>query len=268
MNLLFAINKNFIDLFLNCIKSVVKNGGYDRYICYILNSDFDNEDKRRIKEGVPENVKCHFIMVEEDFFKGFPETKRYPRQIYYRLLAPKLLPDNLDRILYLDVDLVVINPLNELYETDFEGNYFVATSNIKKVLTKVNQLRLGIDAQKDVTYTNTGVLLYNLPVLRKKVKLEDIRDYTNNKGRVFILPDQDILTALYGDRVKRVDNLIYNLNDRTIAFNNADPRKEKINLDWVRKNAVIIHYFGKNKPWKDNYMGILDVFYKEIADIR
>ena len=57
----------------------------------------------------------------------------------------------------------MINPLNELYETDFEGNYFVATSNIKKVLTKVNQLRLGIDAQKDITYTNTGVLLYNLP---------------------------------------------------------------------------------------------------------
>jgi len=68
---------------------------------------------------------------------------------------------------------------------------------------------------------------------------------------------------LYGDRVKIVDTLRYNLSDRTLSFYNADPLKENLDLEWVRKNAVVIHYFGKNKPWKPHYKGILDVFYHE-----
>ena len=40
----------------------------------------------------------------------------------------------------------------------------------------------------------------------------------------------------------------------------------KIDLDWVRDNVVIIHYYGKNKPWKDNYKGILNCFYNEVIE--
>ena len=36
----------------------------------------------------------------------------------------------------------------------------------------------------------------------------------------------------------------------------------KIDLNWVEKNNFIIHYLGKNKPWKDNYKGILEDYYK------
>ena len=48
-----------------------------------------------------------------------------------------------------------------------------------------------------------------------------------------------------------------------LSYYNADLRNEKRDLAWVRENAVVIHYYGKNKPWKDGYNGILDVFYKE-----
>lgn len=78
-----------------------------------------------------------------------------------------------------------------------------------------------------------------------------------------MLPDQDILTALYGDRVKLLDTMIYNLSDRTLNLYNADPTNEKRDLAWVRENSVVIHYFGRNKPWKENYRGILDIFYYE-----
>lgn len=81
----------------------------------------------------------------------------------------------------------------------------------------------------------------------------------------FILPDQDIITALYGEKVKLVDTMRYNLSDRILTFYNANPKNEKVDLEWVKSNAVVIHYCGKNKPWKDGYVGILDVFYKELC---
>jgi len=63
-----------------------------------------------------------------------------------------------------------------------------------------------------------------------------------------------------------MDHLKYNLSDRAITLYNADPTHDRIDLDWARKNAVIIHYYGRNKPWKEEYRGILDVFYHEVAN--
>lgn len=37
-----------------------------------------------------------------------------------------------------------------------------------------------------------------------------------------------------------------------------------MDVSWVRENSVIIHYCGKNKPWNDDYTGVLGVFYREL----
>ena len=76
----------------------------------------------------------------------------------------------------------------------------------------------------------------------------------------------DILTALYGSRVKLIDSQLYNLSDRILAFYNASPLHPHHSLEWVRQNTVIIHYCGRNKPWKPGYVGILDVFYRELKE--
>ena len=264
MNLLFAINRKFTDLLCCCIHSVMEKGGAAQYEAYILHSDLNPEDITRICREAGARMNCHFLPVDEAVFEGFPETQRYPRQIYYRLAAPLLLPRELDRVLYLDVDLVVINSLRELYDTDFEGNYYVACSHVRQFLTKVNQLRLGVEDH--VPYINTGVMLLNLPLLRRNLTMEQIRDTAQKKMHTFMLPDQDLLTVMHGEHIKLVDTMRYNLSDRMLLAHNANPRNDPIDLRWVRENAVVIHYFGKNKPWYRDYLGILDVFFRENLD--
>lgn len=262
MNLLFCINRKFITLFVSCIRSIVRSGGYAHYDAYVLHSDFDQRGIDALGQDFRGQVDFHFIRVPETLFEGFPESDRYPKQIYYRLAAPLLLPKDLDRILYLDVDTVIINPLTELYETDFAGNFYVGCTHTREFLTKINQARL--KSEKAVSYINTGVLLLNLPALRENVSLAEIRAYTQERKHALLLPDQDILTALYGDKVKLADTMRYNLSDRILAFYNADRSHEKADLAWVRAHSVVIHYCGKNKPWHDDYIGVLGVFYQEI----
>lgn len=266
MNLLFAINHNFTGLLCKTLFSIAKNGGAEHYEAYILHSDLTENDRNTIENTAPELLSCHFIPVDESIFQGFPESERYPKQIYYRLAAPLLLPETLDKILYLDVDLVVINSLQELYHSDFEGNYYIACSHTDEFLTKFNQLRLGVE--DGVPYINTGVMMMNLPLLRRHLDIDKIRTAAQKKMHSFLLPDQDLLTLMHGEHIKLVDTMRYNLSDRLLTFHNMDPRNEKLDLDWVRKNAVIIHYFGKNKPWKEHYKGILDVLYHENTDIN
>ena len=119
---------------------------------------------------------------------------------------------------------------------------------------------------KDSAYINSGVMLMNLALLRKEQDLNEVFNYIKRYKNRLLLPDQDVLSGLYGSKTKTVDSLVYNISDRYLALYNLDPEnwRQKIDLNWVRENTVIIHYCGRNKPWKDNYLGILDVFYKEL----
>ena len=196
----------------------------------------------------------HFIEVKEEEFKGFPISSRYPLEIYYRLFASDLLPKTLDRILYLDVDIVVIQSLRELYNMDFESNLYIASSHVNERMTHLNAKRLGL--KEDVPYINTGVLLMNLELLRKQLNKQDILNYVNAYKKNLVLFDQDVLTALYGDKTKLVDYRKYNLSERMMNFYNLRNPRSRIDLDWVKKNSVIIHYCGRMKPWKGKYIGL------------
>lgn len=263
-NLLFCVNQKMLGLMSACLKSLLRSGGYGYYDVFVLHSDLEESIQRAMERDFQERVTFHFLQVPEELFADFPETARYPRQIYYRLAAPLLLPRELDRILYLDVDVVVINSLRTFYEVDFESSYFVGCTHTREFLTKLNQARLQSD--KAVAYINTGVLLMNLNVLRQVIRLEEISAYVREHEKALILPDQDILTALYGDKIKLADSLRYNLSDRVLNFYNGSHPKEKRDVNWVRRNTAIIHYCGRNKPWNEGYTGTLGVFYRELMD--
>lgn len=263
-NLLFCVNQKMLGLMSACLKSLLRSGGYGYYDVFVLHSDLEESIQRAMERDFQERVTFHFLQVPEELFADFPETARYPRQIYYRLAAPLLLPRELDRILYLDVDVVVINSLRTFYEMDFESSYFVGCTHTREFLTKLNQARLQSD--KAVAYINTGVLLMNLNALRDVIRLEEISAYVREHEKALILPDQDILTALYGDKIKLADSLRYNLSDRVLNFYNGSHPKEKRDVNWVRRNTAIIHYCGRNKPWNESYTGTLGVFYRELMD--
>ena len=263
-NLLFCVNQKMLGLMSACLKSLLRSGGYGYYDVFVLHSDLEESIQRAMERDFQERVTFHFLQVPEELFADFPETARYPRQIYYRLAAPLLLPRELDRILYLDVDVVVINSLRPFYEVDFESSYFVGCTHTREFLTKLNQARLQSD--KAVAYINTGVLLMNLNALRDVIRLEEISAYVREHEKALILPDQDILTALYGDKIKLADSLRYNFSDRVLNFYNGSHPKEKRDVNWVRRNTAIIHYCGRNKPWNEGYTGTLGVFYRELMD--
>jgi len=190
-----------------------------------------------------------------------PTTSRYPREIYYRIFAARYLPGTLDRVLYLDPDLVVNGSILPLYQMEMDDCYFAAASHTGPLLQKVNTLRL--DMEEDSPYINSGVMLMNLALLRREQNFEDVFRFIEKRKNLLVLPDQDIISGLYGSKIYALDAFRYNMTERLYQMHAAF--EKGLDLDWVRKNSVIIHYCGRNKPWKENYVGQLDVFYKEAA---
>ncbi|MDF3006055.1 MAG: glycosyl transferase family 8 [Oscillospiraceae bacterium] len=81
-----------------------------------------------------------------------------------------------------------------------------------------------------------------------------------------MLPDQDVLNAVYATRIITVDHLRYNLSERCFHLYNLRPEnwEQPLTLSWVRQNTAIVHYCGRNKPWNENYIGELNHFYLEL----
>jgi lipopolysaccharide biosynthesis glycosyltransferase len=264
MNLLFTLNKKYIPQLIILLKSIFKTNDGEFNI-YIISKELDENDIKKIKKSINKEFNITLIPFDDKLLVGSPTSKRYPLEIYYRLFSAKVLPNDVDRVLYLDPDIVVINKLDELYNMDFEDNYFIGATHVRNLLRKFNEIR--VKAPKDSPYVNTGVLLINIKKLREEQEVDSVYKFIEKHKRKFTLPDQDVICGLYGDKVKLVNQYIYNLSDRIIALNNLTS-KEKIDLDWVKKNTVIIHYCGRNKPWKKKYRGILGGFYKEFEVVN
>ena len=262
MHLLFTINENYVSVLETCIRSILRFPCEEGYDLYILHDQLSEAVQQKLTRYADQNARFHFISVPDTAFSDFPQNTRYPKTMYYRLLAAEFLPETLDRVLYLDPDIIVIRPLEELYHMSFDSNLFCGATHVRKFLTRLNGARLQMP--EDAPYLNSGVLLINLEELRKRPCRQDILAYIEKRQAYFTLPDQDILSALYGNETKLIDHLRYNLSDRMYFLHNANLQNEKIDLDWVRQNTSIIHYCGKNKPWKENYRGVLDCFYHEV----
>jgi len=268
MNILVTLNSNYIKQLIIMIYSILKSDPHVNLNVYIAHKELTGDDFSYIG-GYLDKKRCKIISVKvtDEMLKNAPVTKRYPREMYFRIFAAQFLPKDLDRILYLDPDLVVINPLRELYYMDFEDNYYIAASHVNKGMQKLNEIRL--DMEKDAYYINSGVMLMNLKLLREKQDIDSALEYIEKNKNRLLLPDQDVLSGLYGGRTKTVESIIYNLSERYLKLYNINLKNldKRIDIDWVRKNTVIIHYCGRNKPWKDNYIGELDIFYKEYAQM-
>ena len=188
----------------------------------------------------------HPLMIDGAAFDDAPVSWQYPREMYYRLLAPFFLPEHLHRILYLDPDILVINPLRPLWETDMQGNLFAAAAHTGKteLANNINQLRLGTDH----AYFNSGVLLMDLDRGRDEISPEDIFTYTREHAKELLLPDQDILNAMYGRR--------YLLRSGGIC-----------DMDWVMGNTAVLHFCGKSKPWQKGYIHRFGILYKHYEQL-
>ncbi len=266
MNILVTLNAGYLRQLIVMLYSLLKANPTTTVSLYVVHTTLTDAHFSQLDRICPDRLTVHSIPVPGGFLSNAPTTGRYPVEMYYRIFAARLLPETVDRVLYLDPDLVVINPLDALYTLEFEENLFAAASHISQnsKLTLVNDLRLSMP--QGSSYVNSGVMMMNLEALRREQNEGEVFDYIETHKSVLMLPDQDVLNAVYATRILTVDHLRYNLSERCFHLYNLRPEnwEHPLTLDWVRQNTAIVHYCGRNKPWKEKYIGSLNRFYLEL----
>jgi lipopolysaccharide biosynthesis glycosyltransferase len=199
------------------------------------------------REGAP--FRSHPIPDER--IAGLPGISQagIPSTIWYRIYLPELLPD-VDRILYLDGDLLVVDSLAPLAEVDIAQHYVGAVTNVFEPWNEGYPASLGLDLTGPRSYFNSGVLLMNLELMRREARMEAVREWALANSDKLPWGDQDALNAVLAER--RVElHPRWNCMNSVMLFDSAADVFGAQAVDEARSWPGIRHFEGPgpNKPW-------------------
>ncbi|MGN0521825.1 MAG: glycosyltransferase family 8 protein, partial [Eubacterium sp.] len=209
-------------------------------------------------------VEIYPIRVDDKYFEDAPNLKRLSKETYYRLFAPLYLPKSVDRVLYLDPDTIVINPLINFYSMDFGGNLILGAKHFDGFVDRWNKGRLFIN-NKSPHYINAGIMLMNISEMRKVFSPDRLFALIRKYKRILFLGDQDALNIYYEGRIETISEYYINLDERCFSRLIKLKGSEERAFEFVKKATMIIHYDGKQKPWFEGYNGRLKYFYDEFS---
>ena len=176
--------------------------------------------------------------------EGLYVDPRYTEAASFRLLLPELLPE-LDRVLYLDCDIIVRQDVARLWEeTDLKDNYIGAVyeATIERQAERIRAL--GCDPAR---YFNSGFLLMNLRQMREERVSERLLEACRVPYLEF--PDQDALNQVCAGRVLPLSPVWNSIRTFFIPKYRADFVRQYSAALWEEvQRSGNIHYTG-GKPW-------------------
>ena len=266
MNILVSLDSNYIHPLCVMFNSLAKTNAGNSFDIYVAYSSLTEDDFSQMQRALGDlDARIHRVYVEDEIFSGAPVLDRLSKATYYRLLIGDILPESVDRLLYLDPDIVINKDLTPFYNLDLQGNVLAGGTHLYGIIELGNLSRLLINPFNKHHYINAGILLIDLDKWRKTVTLDKILRYIQKSHLYLLLADQDVINYLFADEILRIDERVYNLDEKTFThFAKMRSKNKKIDLDWVRKNTIIIHFNGKHKPWNESeYKGVLGEFYEK-----
>ena len=251
MNIVITVDDNYIRPALVMLESLFEHNNPDNHI-YLLHSNVCDENLKRLAAHIGRlGGRFSDIRVPAELFEGAAVTKYFTKEMYYRLLIPRLLPDE-ERALYLDPDIIIFRSIEEFYRSDFDGSLMIAVPDyLGDVYYPERKKNLGLESR--YKYINSGVILFNIAPMNECFSIDDMFRFMDECGLTLEFPDQDLINVYFKDRIKYAPRE-YNFTTEYVSTGDFlryvfSPRYRRSE----RERAVIAHYMGKCKPWKPSY---------------
>ena len=178
--------------------------------------------------------------ISSAFFQQWP-VMRWSRATYYRLILPDLLPE-LEKIIYLDCDLCVLDDIGKLYDTDFDGKSVMA------VITRIKASHICKLGMKPENYFNAGVILFSPKQWKENNFIGKFKACFAANIDALRYPDQDILNLVFCKDIKilhsRWNVITSTFRNEPVAGISEEEIKEAL------KAPGIVHFTGSHKPWQ------------------
>ena len=239
---LICFNENYTQHAAVCMVSLLENNPNSDFDFVVVTTQGLGNTEERLHRTVGKYENCTLrIHFKKSDSLALPLRIHYSMDTYTRLWADEFFPDHVERILYLDGDMVVVGNISELWNTNLGDAVLGAVT----IPGSTRCAPFGIP--ESFGYFQSGVLLINLKRWRQDRILARCIDWIEHNHEKIVDADQDVLNACLYDRrypLPSVWNVIapFYFNYHPLGI----PRDE---LQVIRRDARIIHFNGPSKPW-------------------
>lgn len=265
-------DKNYFDFAKVTIYSLVDNISPDKTYDIVLISDSEDLD---INLDLPKNVSLRVFPMELPQGVTFYESTHMTKATYYRLFIPSIFREY-SRVLYLDCDIIILQNIDEIFETQFQEPEVIGAipefqfltliskfQEIPKFKTTQEYYKEILNITKSDKYVNAGVLLFDIQKCLEFGFVEKCLDLIEKNplpGKFFYCHDQDIINCICKGRIHFLSNE-YNFLAVYVSQYSIQIKyfRKKIDPEEVQKliedskKAKILHFASKGKPWKKPY---------------
>jgi lipopolysaccharide biosynthesis glycosyltransferase len=197
-----------------------------------------------------------------EIFKPDPDSQHDLRidgpanqSCYLRLLMGTVLPPDIEKVIYLDCDMIVESDLTQLWRQNLGNSILLAVRDfgyptLKQGLPDTVDV-LGCNA--DSPYFNSGLMVVNLKRWREERVAQRVLEYTRRHIDTVRFDDQDGLNAVLWNRWKPID-VAWNVQVGALTYlRTVAPWEDSDELvvrgDELLAHPRILHFIGRHKPW-------------------
>lgn len=233
------------------ISSIIANNQNKFLHFHLFMQDISKENQEKFAQVVSENVSITQYYINNRFKIHANNTKYFPISACLRIIAPLILPVEINKLLYVDSDTLCLNSLEELFNYNLDEKIIAAVPDVESTqISQCEKIHL-----KYGSYFNSGVMLYNIDNWNRANISEKALDLLN-EGIAYKFPDQDVLNLLLKNNIYY---LPYKYNRITLLTVGGYQDHQRTNDE-----TVFIHYVSGSKPWFRLY---LTPIYQKYIDI-
>lgn len=232
------------------------------YQVYLISNRVREENIERIREMNEDGFRITVIPYFFEETEFFIKDHYVSQTAIIRFLFADILK-NLDKVIYLDGDILIQQDLWELFQIPLD-DYFAAV--VRDAVAESQTPGILVRLKSNLKYYfNSGMMVLNL----KKMREEDIRKklFTYRREGINFFMDQDALNMVFHGNVKYIA-CEYNYLTTMDAYVSSSRLESEYHLDMSKSeverllDAKIVHMAGVEKPW--NIYDMLDGFVFEI----
>ncbi|MBQ3785545.1 MAG: glycosyltransferase family 8 protein, partial [Alphaproteobacteria bacterium] len=234
-------------LFVNLLDTKHKDTFYDFFAVMAPDVSRENINKiKQIEKTYKNDCSITIIKMDNRFDNISNNTGYIANACAYKMCLAEILP-KLDKVIYLDTDIIVFDDLSEFYNTDIKNAYIGGVHSISHYLYR-RELIEKLQIPDLAYYINAGVMLMNLKQIRQnriQTKLTQLIGTYNDSV------DQHIFNRVCYGHIKLLSPL-YNIMRTTDL--SCSERHQLIGVNpyeykLMQEHPVIYHYTGREKPW-------------------
>lgn len=271
-----AADNNYAPYLSSLIQSILENTRRPSDVdFFVMSKDLTKRNQSFLRHQVEDaSSTITFIDLTSavDTLEEIELTDWFTIEILFRLLLPDLLP-NIDKILYLDSDIIVLGDVAELFNVDLGDNLIGACLDPDMAgncagfdPSRKAYLVEEVGLNDPYSYFQSGMLLMNLAQFRQDVPTSKLLQVASS--RTWKYNDQDTLNNVASGRVTFIHmkwNFLVDWGDEEVRSKTIFPMAPDFifqEYEAAASSPCIIHYAGFQKPWNCPDMDWADCFWR------